>query len=261
MAFAPAGFDRRTDGVCIHRTGTLLYVCPGLARALGVLAPESCVGGDVADLFPTGDRPRIAAALAAVERSGPGAPVRLTLPADQGRAVPVELTAFRVGSATPPVDLLYVLRGGAPSGENQMLMSSREADRKQSDAGRPTVLICDDEARLGALTAGLLSEYGFNPVTVGTGEDALIALADQSTGVDLVLLDVNLSAGSSARDVLCAMRERGQNARVILTSGLAEEDVDADLVTDPAVVGYIAKPYGVDQLILSINKALGRSRA
>jgi CheY-like chemotaxis protein len=219
------------------------------------------VGGDVADLFPPADRSRIAAALAGAGGSGPASPVRLILPATQDRSVPVELTAFRVGSATPPVDVLYVRRGGAPSGEFDMLMTSRVADGKQTDAGRPTVLICDDEARLGALTAGLLSEYGFNPLTVGTGEDALLALADQTARVDLVLLDVNLSAGSSARDVLFAMRERGQNARVILTSGLAEEDVDADLVTHPSVVGYIAKPYGVEQLIQTINKALGRPRA
>ena len=53
------------------------------------------------------------------------------------------------------------------------------------------------------------------------------------------------------------MTDRGAAARVILTSGLAEEDVDADLVTHPSVVGYIAKPYGVDQLVQTINRALG----
>jgi CheY-like chemotaxis protein len=260
VALAPAGFDRRRDGVCIHRAGLLLYVCPALTDVLGVVSPESFVGGDVVELFAAGERPRVAAALLSGGHRGPGAPIRLLLQPSNVRATAVEVTAFRVGSATPPVDVLYVRRAGTPDRENEMFMPMREGDRKQPEPGRPTVLICDDEARLGALTAGLLSEYGFNPITVGTGEEALTALTGQGPSVDVVLLDVNLSAGSSARDVLLAMRQRGADARVILTSGLAEEDVDADLVTHPSVVGYIAKPYGVDQLIQTIQKALGRPR-
>jgi len=118
------------------------------------------------------------------------------------------------------------------------------------------VLICDDESRLGALTAGLLSEYGFRSVTVGTGEDAIRELSSEDLWVDVLLLDVNLSQGSSAADVLSRMRTDRLAARVVLTSGLAEEDVDPELLAHPLVVGYVAKPYAVEQLVLSIRKAL-----
>lgn len=131
----------------------------------------------------------------------------------------------------------------------------------QAGPHRPTVLICDDESRLGALTAGLLSEYGFRSVTVGTAEDALRELQGGDVGVDVLLLDVHLSQGSSARDVLEKMRAGGVGARVILTSGLAEEDVEPELTSHPAVVAYVAKPYAVEQLVQSIRKALGSSPA
>lgn len=127
----------------------------------------------------------------------------------------------------------------------------------ESGSRRPTVLICDDESRLGALTAGLLSEYGFRSVTVGTAEDALKELQEGDVVVDVLLLDVNLSQGSSARDVLRQMGSVGSQARVILTSGLAEEDVDPELISHPSVVAYVAKPYAVEHLVQSIRKALG----
>lgn len=129
----------------------------------------------------------------------------------------------------------------------------------QSESRRPTVLICDDESRLGALTAGLLSEYGFQSVTVGTAEDAVRELKNGDVRIDVLLLDVNLSQGSSARDVLQQMSFVGSEVRVILTSGLAEEDVDPELISHPSVVSYVAKPYAVEQLVQSIRKALGTS--
>ena len=93
-------------------------------------------------------------------------------------------------------------------------------------------------------------------MTAGTGEDALERLGEASPSIDVVLLDVNLTHGRSARDVLASMRSIGNKARVILTSGLAAEDVDPDLLSHPSVVGYIAKPYAVEVLVESIREAL-----
>jgi DNA-binding response OmpR family regulator len=136
-------------------------------------------------------------------------------------------------------------------------MATREATPATEDTHRIGVLICDDEARLGALTAGLLAEYGFDPLTVGTGEDAIAALAKADPVIDVLLLDVNLSHGKPAREVLTTIEEAGNRVRVVLTSGLAEEDVDPKLMTHPSVSGYVAKPYGVDELVQTIKKALG----
>ena len=177
-------------------------------------------------------------------------------------ALPLDLSDGFTGGGSP-LSIFFLADGviSEPalraSEENDELMPIQVGEQQATGHGRPTVLICDDEARLGALTAGLLTDYGFSPITVGTGEAALDALDEGDPSVDVVLLDVNLSAGQSARDVLTAMKARGATARVILTSGLAEEDVDQDLVKHPFVVGYVAKPYGVDQLVQSINRALG----
>jgi CheY-like chemotaxis protein len=261
VALAPAGFERVCDGVCIHRAGTVLYVGPAVPALLELEGRGSIVGSSLMDLFQPADRSSIASLLSGEDFGGHAPSTQVSLLTGHGKRIQVELTARRASDASPPVDVLYLRARGhsaASFGENEPLMASRQMEGTLKEPGRPTVLICDDEARLGALTAGLLSEFGFVPVTVGTGEDALRAIADESPAIDVLLLDVNLSVGRSAKDVLASMTAHGAESRVILTSGLAEEDVDEELLNHPSVVGYVAKPYGVDQLIQSINKALGR---
>ena len=125
------------------------------------------------------------------------------------------------------------------------------------NAGGETVLVCDDEARLAMLTAGLLDQYGYAAVTVTSCEEALTALGSQASGCDVILLDVNLPDGT-AGEVLQQMRNRGYQQPVILTSGYAEEDVPPEIIADAQVAGYLAKPYSVDRLVGAIRRALDR---
>ncbi len=258
-AFAPRGFERGRAGVCLHRFRTVLYLCSttqslfgiGLGRGAAVL------GVPVLDLVSSEDRGRVEGAIKMAAREGHSTSVRATFSAPGGTAVSLEVIASSLLLAAPPVDVLY-LRAAEVFQRNEagVFMESREAGEARRAIRQPGILICDDESRLSALTAGLLVEFGFRPVTAGTGEDALERLGEASPSIDVVLLDVNLTHGRSARDVLASMRSIGNKARVILTSGLAAEDVDPDLLSHPSVVGYIAKPYAVEVLVESIREAL-----
>src|SRR5690606_8860830 len=99
------------------------------------------------------------------------------------------------------------------------------------------VLICDDEVRLGKLTAGLLTQSGYMAKTVSDGQQALRTLETDS-GCGALLLDVNLP-GLSARELLARMRASGLHQPVILTSGYPEEDVAPELMRDPMVKAYL----------------------
>jgi CheY-like chemotaxis protein len=189
-------------------------------------------------------------------RDGRSAPTTATFCGPSGASRHVELVALSFEWAGPPVEALYV-RACDAAKEDRVFMESRQGEDARREADQPLVLICDDEARLGALTAGLLSDFGFRPVTVGTGDDAIEHLTDADPPIDVVLLDVHLVHGQSAKDVLAAMRADGSTARVVLTSGLPAEDVDVELMTHPQVAGYIAKPYAVEALVAVIRDALG----
>jgi CheY-like chemotaxis protein len=273
---APAGFDARSDGLCIHRGGTVVYLAAPLRTLLGLSSDDAGVGGTLLELFSPADRLRVGLALARAEGQPPSGATWLTLNGAPGVPRTVGLTTRRVSSTVPPLELLYVQSAPAAkalvgAGERALAATGERTggredvpngslgpfgQARRAPASSPAVLICDDEARLGALTAGLLADYGFVPVTVGTGEAALDAIAARSPRFDVMLLDVNLSQGSSAHQVLRTLSGLAGAPRVVLTSGLAEEDVDGDLMQHPLVSGYVPKPYAVDDLVQSLERAL-----
>lgn len=131
-----------------------------------------------------------------------------------------------------------------PVTERSPTSGALEGQRSQSP-----ILICDDEARLVALTAGLLREYGFDVVTVRSGVEAVRAVAAHP--IDVVILDINLP-GEDAREVLVQMQGH-RDISVILSSGYTEEDVDPLLLHASAVKAFLSKPYTVDVLVSTID--------
>jgi PAS domain S-box-containing protein len=136
-----------------------------------------------------------------------------------------------------------------PSPDTERSHSSSPTGPKPERAAAP-VLICDDEARLVALTAGLLREFGFEVLTVRSGADAVRMLS--SHPIDVVILDVNLP-GEDAKDVVKQLRSLGP-VSVILSSGYTEEDIEPALLNDVAVKAFLAKPYGVETLVGTIDR-------
>jgi CheY-like chemotaxis protein len=136
---------------------------------------------------------------------------------------------------------------------------SMEMERQQRGRSLPRILVCDDEVRLAALTAGLLEQHGFSADTASNGPAALALLEADSARFDALLLDVNLS-GKTAAELLGDLVARGFEVPVVLSSGYAEEDVDPELLRHPLVVGYLAKPYPVERLVELAERAVA-SRA
>lgn len=169
-----------------------------------------------------------------------------------------ERVAFALALSRDLRAMLPAPNAEAPRGER---VDEPAPDSRHLAWNRPprgAVLVCDDEARLAMLTAGLLEQHGYTAVTVGTAGAAIEALAGQR--IDVMLLDLHLPDGN-AHEVIARMGERALRHPVILTSGYAEEDVDPTLLRSPYVVGYLAKPYSMDRLVAVIERALARRAA
>ncbi len=117
------------------------------------------------------------------------------------------------------------------------------------------VLVCDDETRLGDLTAGLLEECGFAAGFVPSAVEAM-AYLEAHDDTRVLLLDVNLAGGKSALDLLSFLATRAERLRVVLTSGSARQEVKSELAHHPLVVGYLEKPYAEEELTAAITNAL-----
>ncbi|MEZ4223675.1 MAG: response regulator [Polyangiaceae bacterium] len=113
------------------------------------------------------------------------------------------------------------------------------------------VLICDDEARLATLSAQLLESHGFETSSATDASSARKRIVTEA--VQAMVLDVNLPGESSA-DLLDFLQEHAEDVRVLLTSGLAEDDVPEALRRHPLVVGYVPKPYSIDVIAQRLHE-------
>lgn len=247
--------DVSAVGECIVRGGLLLYADAIALDLLGLSAAEA-VGRPVVDFLTPTDRARVNSHLASrLETDWQS--VGLQLPTAPSNELELRLQSHS-SNGRQLVLLRHVVRADSdPTGSETEDYRDMRAGIDKSRSAR--VLICDDEARLASLTAGLLEEYGYEPITTGLGDEALGIVSRCEPPVDVLLLDVNLSSGISARELLVAVEARQDGPKVILTSGLAEEDVPEDLRHHRSVAGYLAKPYSVEQLIECIRSALARN--
>lgn len=98
----------------------------------------------------------------------------------------------------------------------------------------------------------LLREFGFEPVTAATGEQAIEAA--RNAPPDLMLVDRNMP-GMSGDEVVRELRTNGGSAFPILI--LSGEPVDENELERIGANGAVLKPFDVTALVEEIRTRLG----
>ena len=119
----------------------------------------------------------------------------------------------------------------------------------------PHILIVDDDANLLATMSDILKLKGFDPVIAQTGGAALAQLEGQS--FDLALIDLCLEDMSGLK-VLSAIKARSHETECILLTGHASQNSAIEAI-QMGVYGYFQKPFDMEQVLLSIQRAVERS--
>ena len=114
-----------------------------------------------------------------------------------------------------------------------------------------TILLIDDEELvLNAIQLTLRSE-SYRVIPALTGKNAIDAIANNPTGIDLILIDFGLP-DMPGEDVLKYMNHHNVDIPVVICSGrVVHEEL---LPVRP--VATLMKPYTVDQLLDVLNQAL-----
>ncbi len=117
----------------------------------------------------------------------------------------------------------------------------------------PCILVVDDEAEIVRALRRSLVAHGYAVLTATTGEEALRVVSQQRP--DLLLLDL-LMPGMSGLEVCRQVRVTSNTPIIVLSVKGAEQDkVEAlDLGADD----YIAKPFGMDEVLARVRVALRR---
>jgi DNA-binding NtrC family response regulator len=122
------------------------------------------------------------------------------------------------------------------------------------DTGRRyRVLVVEDEALMRSIITDLMRGEGYDVVEAASGEIAWRIF--ESEKVDLAILDLNLSGGTSGLDVLKKMRDVDSEVMAIIVTAYASVESAVQALQQGAY-DYITKPFANDHLKNQVRHAL-----
>lgn len=123
-----------------------------------------------------------------------------------------------------------------------------------SEAGAPTLLVVDDEARILSALRRSLRREGWRVLTAGTPAEALRLIEEEP--IDAILSDHKMPR-MSGLDVLEAAAQRRPNAVRILISGWPDE-IPAERLAALGIRALVPKPWDDAELKRVLRGALER---
>ncbi len=118
------------------------------------------------------------------------------------------------------------------------------------------ILLVDDDKDLSESLANLFDPEKFNFSFLQDGTD-VCRFVDEHKDIDLVMLDVNLPS-LSGLEVLKQIKDRNDKLPIIVISGFVSTD-DAMEAMREGAFEYLTKPFQIEKLIETVNKACGFS--
>jgi len=139
------------------------------------------------------------------------------------------------------------------------LMSPLDMSASSSTTPRKWVLVVDDNARLRALWIEVLEEAGYRAI----GSEDGLAAADLIRDLfpDLILLDLRMPR-ASGWDFLENLRAspKWHSIPVVIVSAHLEEGPDVASDAGLNIVGQLAKPVSVSDLLAKVEQIIGPAR-
>ena len=120
--------------------------------------------------------------------------------------------------------------------------------------GHEAVLVVDDETGAAALAARTLLDYGYTVIQATGPGAAMVAFAERTSPVDLVVTDL-VMPGLNGRALVEQLRVHEPDLAVLYVSGHAEKLV-GDMQSHIGDAPIIAKPFTPTQLARAVRRAL-----
>lgn len=118
------------------------------------------------------------------------------------------------------------------------------------------ILVIDDEASTRRLIEQTLKKQGYEVLLASSGDEGLKMVIDDSP--DIILLDIQLP-GMDGIEVLQKIKEINKDTVVIMATAMDDLKVAVKAMRLGAY-DYINKPFHIDDLVLTVNKAMETSR-
>jgi DNA-binding response OmpR family regulator len=118
------------------------------------------------------------------------------------------------------------------------------------------ILVVEDEALVQDIVNEALSDGGFGPQTVSSGEEAIVLLqGDKSSSYRALITDINLSGSLTGWDVAKQARELFPDLPVIYMTGAAADQWPSHGVPHSVM---LQKPFAPAQVVTAVSQLLNR---
>jgi two-component system cell cycle sensor histidine kinase/response regulator CckA len=152
-------------------------------------------------------------------------------------------TSFNVylpaGEEIAPEELETVEREDIPLGDGEL------------------ILVIDDEPVVRDLGRDMLEKLGYRTFTAADADEGLKLFNEHRNDIEMVILDI-IMPGASGQDVLGRIRETDRDVLVLLSSGYNKSFIGEEFLDD-ARLGFIQKPYSMEDLARKVRKLLDRN--
>jgi two-component system KDP operon response regulator KdpE len=118
-----------------------------------------------------------------------------------------------------------------------------------------TVLVVDDEPQIRRALRTSLEAHGYEVHTAGTGEEALVAAAEASP--DLIFLDLGLP-DLDGTEVIRRVRSFSEVPVIVLS--VRDRQADKVSALDAGADDYVAKPFGMEEVLARLRAQLRRAQ-
>ena len=119
------------------------------------------------------------------------------------------------------------------------------------------ILIVDDEPQMRELLSMYLTQKGFQASAAATSEEALRKVREKP--VDCAVVDINLG-GEDGLQLLANLKTFNPKLRVIMLTGMGFVEDLLQEAQQKGADGYVSKVLPLDELVLTVQKALGSSK-
>jgi two-component system KDP operon response regulator KdpE len=118
-----------------------------------------------------------------------------------------------------------------------------------------TILVVDDEPQIRRALRTSLEAHGYEVQTAGTGEEAVVAAAEDAP--DLVFLDLGLPDLDGTEVI---RRVRAFSEVPVIVISVRDQQADKVLALDAGADDYVAKPFGMQEVLARLRAQLRRAQ-
>ena len=144
-----------------------------------------------------------------------------------------------------------------PASMRQPLAEPRPEERKMA-AGTGRILLMDDEEVIHQTVGRILTQLGYESISVRDGREALRAYKlalEEGDPFDLVIMDLTIPGGMGGVEAVAELHKIDPQARVIVASGYSHDPVMANY-EEHGFCGVVEKPVDLQTLVDTVQRIL-----